>query len=833
MDSVSESGNGVDGPARWSLRLFGGFELNTLPGGKPVDLPGKRERILLAYLALSPNCSQPRRKLVTLLWGDSAGEAAPDNLRTCLWRLRKSLGDSKHRAIVSDGDSITLDATAFDVDALRFDQLAAQNGRAELEATANLYTGELLDGLGIESEEFESWRREEAGRFKDQAINVLTRLMNRLAEGGAADEAIAAGQKALRVDPLHEPTVRCLMQLYARSGQRRSAVQLYRAVSDALRAELDVEPEDETRALFAEISRSGEARIPALAAPLSVKAEAKGPVGTVHAHRAQPNPPDPAQHLGAAISASQNVTPSRPRWTAWMFAGSLATMLAIFLLYHFAAPPGTTTARQAGDVDASAVSLSAANAISLAVLPFINLSGDPSQDFFSDGITEEITIALAKVPDLRVVARTSAYQFKGERRDVQSIGQQLHATHLIEGSVRRQGDRVRISAQLIQANNGAYLWTETHDRQLTDVFRAQEDIAKAIAHALHVPLGLQPGGALISNRTEDLNSYEQYLRARALYRAYSMQEAIRVLEPVVLSNPGFAPAWGLLVQVYALAGIRPADKILYYDKAEKAAREAIRLDPRNALAHAALADVDSLRGRWTAGEDGFRRALALDPGDPDIINRYSARLGVAGRIREALSLREKLTAIEPFVPRYNAGTARIMVSASQTRAAIAILERTVADVAPTIVNRNVALAHAYAMEGRYSEAADTLLMMLHQDVCCHRAVEDAARILRSAPQKTQSPQALPALEGLIGQLNFVYIYVGALDRVLDNPERTVVVEGTFAQQLDALWDPQTAPLRKTLRFKKFVRDAGLFDYWREQRWPDLCHPVGLDDFDCD
>src|SRR6185295_12490998 len=160
-----------------------------------------------------------------------------------------------------------------------------------------------------------------------------------------------------------------------------------------------------------------------------------------------------------------------------------------------------------------------------------NLSGDASQDFLSDGMTEEITAALAKVPGLHVVARTSAYQFKAQSRDVQSIGQQLHASHVIEGSVRRAGDRLRITVQLIDAAGGTHLWSETYDRQLTDIFAVQEDIARAVAASLRVPLGLNPGENLV-DRSLDPDSYQQYLRAKQLVRARTAgaAEAIEILE---------------------------------------------------------------------------------------------------------------------------------------------------------------------------------------------------------------------------------------------------------------------------------------------------------------
>src|SRR5882757_2562926 len=206
MATASALDDGIDGPARWSLRLFGGFELNALPGGERVALPGKRERVLLAYLALSPKGSQQRRKLATLLWGDATDETALDNLRTCVWALRKALGDTEHGVIASDGEDIVLDADAVD-----FRLLAAQSGRTELEEAANLYSGELLDGLAIENDEFESWRRTETTRYRDQAVDVLNRLMTQLCDCGETEAAIEAGTRILWIEPLHEPAVRRLM----------------------------------------------------------------------------------------------------------------------------------------------------------------------------------------------------------------------------------------------------------------------------------------------------------------------------------------------------------------------------------------------------------------------------------------------------------------------------------------------------------------------------------------------------------------------------------------------------------------------------------------------
>src|SRR5215510_8065430 len=270
----------------------------------------------------------------------------------------------------------------------------------------------------------------------------------------------------------------------------------------------------------------------------------------------------------------------------WVLAGGLGIVI-LLIGYQELAP-----SRQTGVDAAKQAALSPGAAVSLAVLPFANLSGDPSQEFFSDGITEEITAALARVPDLRVVARSSAYQFRDQNRDIQSIGQQLRATHFIEGSVRKAGDRVRITAQLIKADDATHVWAETFDRELTDIFAIQEDIARTVTASLNMSLGLRPGENLVANRNIDPESYQQYLRAKALLLRgrNSAGDVIAILEPLVARNPNYAPAWGALAFAYYYRvsapgsgfteeGLRQSETNI--PKMEAAARRAVSLDPNS------------------------------------------------------------------------------------------------------------------------------------------------------------------------------------------------------------------------------------------------------------
>jgi TolB-like protein len=240
----------------------------------------------------------------------------------------------------------------------------------------------------------------------------------------------------------------------------------------------------------------------------------------------------------------------------WALMGALVVVIGLVSYQQLAPTSGGRTGQQAAlATTASPNAPARPDGVSLAVLPFVNLSGDAGQEFFSDGMTEEITEALAQVPGLRVLGRTSAFEFKGQNKDLRTIGQALGATHLIEGSVRKAGNRVRITAQLVRADDDSHLWAENYDRDLTDVFAIQEEIAKAIAASLRVPLGLAQGETLVRNRTKDEATYEDYLRARALVRARRLEagtDAIALLEQVVTRDPAYAPAWDLLAQAYDL-----------------------------------------------------------------------------------------------------------------------------------------------------------------------------------------------------------------------------------------------------------------------------------------
>ncbi len=481
---------------------------------------------------------------------------------------------------------------------------------------------------------------------------------------------------------------------------------------------------------------------------------------------------------------------------------------------------------------------SSQNGVAITVLPFVNLSNDKDQEFFSDGMTEELTSALAKVPGLRVIGRSSAFQLKGDAPDIRAIGRALGVKDLIQGSVRKQGDALRITAKLIRVEDGAELWAESYDRQLKNVFAVQEDIAVSIATALKAPLALKEGQALVANRATDIRSYQDYLQALALERARKIDEMTTVLNALLARDPSYAPAWALLAQGNtapvtmakfedALAAGRVDEardlRIAHETVVENAARKAIELDPNNATAYGSLASLEGQRGHWAAAIGDARRALALDPNSPEVLYTYSYLLAATGQLKDAQKVQTQLLAEEPFVPVYRARMADVLWAVGQTQAALKVLQTLGPDA-----NTRIRLAKVYATLGRFPDAVDALTTAQPTTEYGRADLDTAARLLRSAPMKVQNPASLPLLKR---DLSFVYLFIGADGRSLDGVERQIA-NGYFGGIYRDPWAPPSAALRKTDRFKDFVRKAGFDVYWRQTGWPTFCRPLGTTDFTC-
>ena len=326
----------------------------------------------------------------------------------------------------------------------------------------------------------------------------------------------------------------------------------------------------------------------------------------------------------------------------------------------------------------------------LAVLPFADMSPEQDQGYFSDGISEEILNTLTRIKDIRVAARTSAFAFRDQELDMRVIGDSLDVDYLIEGSVRKAGNRLRITAQLIDVSDGTHLWSDQYDRTADDVFAIQTEIAEAIAEALQVPLGLDDASELVTP-TGDLQAYDLYLAARGRMRerGESLREAIRLFEAAIARDSTWAPAWAGLAQAREVLGWYPEawetppghrrDRAAYFqalqEPAEKAARKALSLDPDNPSAHVALGSVFRNRLEWAPAEVEYLRAIELDSESAEAHLQYAQLLMDVGRLEKAIGQAERTIQLDPGVAVSHKVLAAAQVMAGLYEEALATLDR--------------------------------------------------------------------------------------------------------------------------------------------------------------
>jgi serine/threonine-protein kinase len=287
---------------------------------------------------------------------------------------------------------------------------------------------------------------------------------------------------------------------------------------------------------------------------------------------------------------------------------------------------------------------------SIAVLPFRNLRGDSTGDYFSDGVTEEILHALVQIPDLQVAARSSAFQFRGKAIDVREVGRRLNVAAVLEGSIQREGDKVRITTQLTDTRTGYQIWSGKFDRHLADLFVVEDEISRALADTLKIPLGLVARPVI---GTTHIGAHDLYLRGLTLLsqRGSALHQTIAYFQGAVANDSTFAPAWAGLAAAYELL---PAYGLSSYEeelpRAEHAARRAIALDSTLGPAFAVLASVYRDRTQWADAERAYARALRLAPNDAETVEQYGQFLFWTGQPAAAVTRMELARKLDPLAP---------------------------------------------------------------------------------------------------------------------------------------------------------------------------------------
>ncbi|MEJ2328192.1 MAG: tetratricopeptide repeat protein [Chromatiaceae bacterium] len=456
---------------------------------------------------------------------------------------------------------------------------------------------------------------------------------------------------------------------------------------------------------------------------------------------------------------------------------------------------------------------------SIAVLPFADMSREGDQAYFADGMTEELLNALAKIRELRVAGRTSSFQYRGQEKDLRQIGAELGVRYLVEGSIRKQDDRLRITAQLIDADDSFHLWSETYDRTLDDIFAIQEEISEAIAAALEVSLGLTGDETLVMP-TADLGAYDLYLaaQARVRERGDGVKEAVRLYEAAVARDSGWAPAWAGLAQARALLPYYP-DSVIgseesrdgwkqSLDDAEAAARRALAIDPSNSGAEVALGNVIRDRRQWGDAEPHYLRALQIDPDNVEAHQQYAEYLAASGRLDEALRSARRGVDLDPtssirllgYVLRVNGYLPQ----------AIATLERAV-EIDPSLLRAQFNLAGTYVSSGDFDQAERVLLEETFPRLEASGRMTSEERATRSEQVRREMAALrggdLEELEACCAPVSWgSYLKFGEEEKALDAlaaDARADVGFGTVRQS--GMWVAGWDGLRSDPRFREAAR----------------------------
>lgn len=491
--------------------------------------------------------------------------------------------------------------------------------------------------------------------------------------------------------------------------------------------------------------------------------------------------------------------------------------------------------------------------LSIAVLAFADMSANGDQEYFSDGMAEEILNALAKVPGLRVAGRTSSFSFKGKNEDLTIIGQTLHVGHILEGSVRKQGERVRITAQLIKADDGFHLWSETYDGTLDDIFDLQEQVARAIADELQVLLNVGEDVRLADTLTNNKQAYDLYLQGRALRRQYFgegvMAKAVTLLESAVALDPQFADAWAELGYAYFSTPSYTTVKehTSFNAKAQRSARRALAIDPSNIRGEVVLLDLLKRNKEFAKARAGLDRLTALNGQNGIVSFAQGYSRAAMGQTKAAIPYFENVMNLDPA----NGAVVNFLGSA--------LLQSGDLDGAKTNFQKSldlgyfsafIGLAHIAFLQGD-SEGAIEYWLTMYDTIGQYLATQfqgrssweitangffsgkeaDRLKLLAMVDTYMQSPD--PIVDLVIMD---IYLRAGAPEAFMDTFEAYPIPNPDFA--LLHIWGEMETnrKVRQHPNFQGFAKRNGLLEYWQTYGWPDKCRPVKGDDpdaFTCD
>jgi TolB-like protein/DNA-binding SARP family transcriptional activator len=768
-------------------------------GGEVRTVLTQPKRVaLLAYLvAARPQGFHRRDTLLALLWPESDEQRARWALNQALRQLRAAIGSE---ALPSRGDGeVGIDPSVLMSDVAEFDE-AIEAG--DHERALACYGGDLLAGFHVPGAAgFAHWLDVEQAWRRRRAVSAAVALAH--AEE-ARNEPAAAGhwaRRALAFALDDEGEIRALIALLDRLGDRAGAVDAYERFAQRLRDEFEVDPAPETVALIDAVRARRPPVSPVVERPADTAPVLPPPV------LQSPAPPPVLQSPAPPVSSTPTLTP--PPSVAPQRRSARAALLGLLVLIATGAIGVVVRQRGAANDPPAAVT----EPTTIAVLPFVNLSPNGTDEYFSDGMAEEIMVALSKVKGLRVAARTSAFAFKGKNVAVGDIGRELGVGTVVQGSVRREGDRLRVSVQLVDVRDGFQRWAETYDRHRDAVFAVQEEIATAIVDAFAPRRGMSEA-PFVTRSTADLAAYELYLQGRHAWNARTgdaLQKAVAYFEQAVARDSAFAQAYaGLAAANVLLPGYSVLTAADAWPKARAAAQRALAIDSTLSSAHTAMAYGTFLFERdFTEAERSFRRAIALTPGDAETHQWYGAVLGGRGDLQGLLREVRTAYALDPLSRQISADVARALWALQRNDEAMAHLQHMLVSH-PDFAETHVMMGRVYLQQGRLNDAIaafdrgvrlrdrdalDLAELAYAYSVAGRRS--EAQQLLVELEERARNEYVMPTAFGV------VHMALGNEERAFDWLERAAAARDLWLTE--SIFYPLYNPLRSHPRYANLLR----------------------------
>jgi TolB-like protein/class 3 adenylate cyclase len=481
---------------------------------------------------------------------------------------------------------------------------------------------------------------------------------------------------------------------------------------------------------------------------------------------------------------------------------------------RFLSPPMTA---QSNPVPASTSETLSLDKKRIAILPFVNLSADAENEYFVDGMTEEMISQLSKISDLEVIARTSVMTYKGATKKVADIGQELKVGTVLEGSVRKAVNKLRVTVQLINVENQAHLWTQDYDRELKDVFAIQSDIAQKVTEALKVKLLAEEKQKLEKKATENVEAYTLYLKGRYFMNKFTpegLKKGIEYFEQAIENDPVYALAYDGLSDSYTLLGwwgYRPPKEV--FPKARAAAEKALEIDDTLAEPHNSLAMVKMVYDwDWLGAEREFKRSIELNPKYPKAHHVYGLYLACRGQFAKAIEEEKQAQKLDPLSTTMNTGVGMVFYLARQYDQAIEELRKTL-EIDPNFLLALEWLGYAYIKKGMYEEAI--AVFQQERDVLGDDplGLSDLGYGYAVSGKRVEALKALNALKERSNQehiepfyIAWVYAGLGEKDPALEWLQKAYEERSS---SLVYLIDPGFDSIRLDPRFTELVRKVGL------------------------